>query len=65
MGLVENKLQNMQGMASRKMQQETGKLSKQLKGFESEVVDSNNWIMKAIQKIANKLEITLDDPLEE
>jgi len=65
MAVMENKLNQIQGMASRKMQQETNKLNKQLIHFEESVVDRLNWSMKAIQQICNKLDIKLDDPLEE
>jgi len=65
MGILEKNLTRMQGSASRRMQQETAKLNKQLQDFETNIVDRLNWIMKTQQEICNKLEIKLKDELEE
>ena len=65
MGLIEKNLNKAQGVATRRVQQETAKLNKQLADFEESVVDRLNWLMKATQELCNKLDIKLDDPLED
>jgi len=64
-GILDKNLTRMQGLASRRMQKETGKLNKQLESFEANIVERLNWIMKTQQTICDKLEIKLDDALEE
>ena len=62
---IRDKLARMQGNAAGKVEVETAKLNKQLADLEASVVERMNWMMKLQQKIADKLEVEVEDRLEE
>ena len=65
MGIIDNKFQLAMNKGNRSTKKAAKDLEVQLTNFEGNIVDRLNWIMKTQQKIADKLEIELDDPLEE
>ncbi len=65
MGIIDNKFQLAMNKGNRSTKKAAKDLEAQLTNFEGNIVDRLNWIMKTQQKIADKLEIELDDPLEE
>ena len=65
MGMLQNQAGNSLKKALRKGQVSTKQYAQQVKEQQDEIIDKMNWIMKAVQKIADASGIELDDPLEE
>lgn len=59
---IQGKMMNrLQVQAKNQLEKGTEKLLES----NNEIINRLNWVMKAQQQIANKLEVVLEDPLEE